>query len=214
MTEAQVRRVMLSYLAEIGERFTGQEGAGPDILRDGGALEVKGSRFPLRRSLRQIVEYAFRYKTVALALPVDAVSVGLLLRLYLVEAALSAARPESPRFGLYLVSGWGEAGYAVLAFPSVERLVLGVLRQLRAQAAATGSLEESAKPESVKAIVTSGLDERLRALLRREAGSLFAWTVAPLPGPQVAGTSSEDKRPPARLGGKRGHRRRKGPLGP
>ncbi len=213
MTELQVRKVILSYLAEIGERFTGQQGSGPDILRDGGALEVKGSRFPLRRSLHQIVEYAFRYRTVALAVPVDAVSVALLLRLYVVEAALSAARPELAKVGLYVVSGEGDSGYAVLAFPSAERLLMGVLRQLRTQAATTGSLEEPAQRESVKALAIVGLDERLQALLRREADSLFAWAVVPAVMSQPAEPSSADKRAGGRPWTTTRHRRKKGVLG-
>ena len=71
MKERTMRRVMIKYFDSKGIKAIASRGAGPDILIDGKAVEVKGSRYDFDRMLRQLVDYAYKYSDLALALPFD-----------------------------------------------------------------------------------------------------------------------------------------------
>lgn len=74
MDEDTTRKVMIKYFESKGMKPIEQKGAGPDILINGTAVEVKGSRYNVKRMLKQIADYAYKYSQVALALPFDGLS--------------------------------------------------------------------------------------------------------------------------------------------
>jgi len=71
MEEKTTRAVMMKYFESKGMKPIQQKGAGPDILIDGMAIEVKGSGHKVKRMLRQVLSYTYKYSKVALALPVN-----------------------------------------------------------------------------------------------------------------------------------------------
>jgi len=71
MKEETVRRVMTKYYASKGIKVVPSRGAGPDLLINGRAVEVKGSKYDFERMLKQLMDYAYKYSEVALALPFD-----------------------------------------------------------------------------------------------------------------------------------------------
>jgi len=75
MKEKTMRLVMTKYFASKGIKVIPQSGAGPDLLIDGKAVEVKGSIFDFDRMLKQLIDYTFKYSDVALALPYDGLKI-------------------------------------------------------------------------------------------------------------------------------------------
>lgn len=71
MDEETTRKVMIKYFQSMGLNPNPQRGAGPDIMIDGTAIEVKGTRYDVRRLLNQIVDYTYKHKRVGVALPID-----------------------------------------------------------------------------------------------------------------------------------------------
>lgn len=66
---------MIRYFASKGIKVVPSRGAGPDLLIDGKAVEVKGSKYDFDRMLRQLLDYAYKYSDVALALPFDGLTI-------------------------------------------------------------------------------------------------------------------------------------------
>jgi len=75
MKEETVRLIMIKYFESKIMKAIPQRGAGPDLLIDGKAVEVKGSRFKFDRMLRQLLDYAYKYSDVSLALPFDGLTI-------------------------------------------------------------------------------------------------------------------------------------------
>ncbi len=109
-----------------------------------------------------------------------------------------AARPEAGPLALFLVDQGGP-GYLVLPFPSVERLLQGVLRLLGEEPKMTNNLKGEARIEATVKMVLTPIDERIRRILSREGRSLFAWPVALplLPGHEQSTNSNRRNKPGA-----------------
>lgn len=75
MDEKLVRDVAESYLRKLKRPFSSKRGAGPDILSEGTAIEVKGrglTRASDRaRAVEQFTRYAIDYKALEIFLPLE-----------------------------------------------------------------------------------------------------------------------------------------------
>ncbi len=105
MNEETVKAVLVRYLLRMNLRPYVQKGAGPDVLCDGAAIEVKGVNLRVPGLIKQLARYAFTHSDVAVAFPVDALSLDLLYGLAIVEGALKWHDPSRPRnVATYLVA--------------------------------------------------------------------------------------------------------------
>jgi hypothetical protein len=122
MNEDTVKAVLTAYFAQIGTEVhpTERGEKGPDFHINGDVVEVKGSEFDDEGLARQLVTYAYRDKEVYLALPVDAITAKVLVKLYILGGALKEIRGKSVK--LYLVSRVGEF-YHVKEFSDVKNLI-------------------------------------------------------------------------------------------
>ena len=121
MDEDTVRKVLVAFLEQQGQRFKPMRGAGPDILKeDGTAIEVKGSRLPAR-TLEQLAGYAFTHRNLEFALPYDALGLVFIYGLWVVEHAIARRSPGTERrLGVYIVGK--------VELPSVQENTYGVYR--------------------------------------------------------------------------------------
>src|SRR3990170_4735292 len=92
MEEKLVRVVMTKYFALKGIKVVFSRGSGPDLLIDGKAVEVKGSRYDFDRMLRQLVDYACKYSDITLALPFDGLTLKQSLQLGSLAQMIEDAR--------------------------------------------------------------------------------------------------------------------------
>ena len=102
MDEKTTRKVMMKYFESKGMKPIPQKGAGPDILIKGMAIEVKGSGHKVKRMLRQVLSYAYKYSKVALAIPADCLTYDELIQLEKLCKALHGAGKQD--FELYVVA--------------------------------------------------------------------------------------------------------------
>jgi len=130
--EDKVRAVIIKHLREQNEEFVPQKGAGPDIVKKGVALEVKGSGFDLNEALKQLTRYAFTYAGLEVAFPVDAINLNFLHGLYFLERALESKGSLINRtvINMYLVAKLDEEEYVVAEFGSVKILCERIVEKL------------------------------------------------------------------------------------
>jgi len=71
--EKTVRSVVQKYL-EIHRKIRTKptRGAGPDFIFNGEIVETKGSKFGFDRAVKQMLDYASKYRELSLALPAEA----------------------------------------------------------------------------------------------------------------------------------------------
>ncbi len=123
MQEETVRNVLATYLKQQGHKPILAKGAGPDIMHDGTALEVKGSDSDLREALNQLTKYSFTYPALELGLPVDRINLDFLQKLRCLEASGKSWWTSPYSLAVYLVAEKGSNVYVVSKFPSVEKLL-------------------------------------------------------------------------------------------
>lgn len=134
MQEEIARKVLSAYLRQMGHKPVVTRGAGPDILYEGIAVEVKGSAFDLKNVLNQLTRYALTQATLEVCFPVDAVSIDLLKRLRCLESALRAWNLDNQRsIGIYLVGDHEEGGYCVRRYSSITDLLRTIEERLDQQ---------------------------------------------------------------------------------
>ena len=102
MREKVVRQVMVKYFESKGVKAIQQTGAGPDLLIDGKAVEVKGTKLDYARMLKQLSDYALKYSDLALALPYDCFTLDRAVRLSITSSLIETARDI--RLRVYLVA--------------------------------------------------------------------------------------------------------------
>jgi len=71
--ENVVKSVIAKYL-ELYKRVRARptRGAGPDFVFDGEIIETKGGNFDFDRAIKQMLDYAPKYREISLAIPVEA----------------------------------------------------------------------------------------------------------------------------------------------
>jgi len=123
MREETVKNVLASYLKEQGHKPILAKGAGPDIMYDGTALEVKGSDSDLREALNQLTKYSFTYSALEVGFPVDKINLDFLQKLRFLETSGKSWWSQQFELVIYLIAEKGSNVYVVSKFPSVEKLL-------------------------------------------------------------------------------------------
>lgn len=123
MNEDLVKEVLLRHLELKGKqpRRRARQSSGPDLLIDGTAIEVKGSKIVERSLLSQLAIYLHDYTFVEFAIPADAFSFSLLHKLRALEL-LSQKGGLQRTMRLYLVASGAEGQFSVLEADSVLQL--------------------------------------------------------------------------------------------
>jgi len=93
---------MTKYFASKSIKVIEQRGSGPDLLIDGKAIEVKGSRYDFCRMLRQLVDYAYKYSDVAVALPFDGLTLEKAHQVHILAQMIEETR--NIRLKVYIVA--------------------------------------------------------------------------------------------------------------
>ncbi len=180
MIEDKVRTVIIQYLRQQDETFVPQKGAGPDIMREGVALEVKGSSFDVNEALKQLARYAFTYAGLEIAFPVDAITLNLLHGLYFLERALESkgALIKRTHISMYLVTELGEDQYMVASFGSVKVLWERIVEKIseRVYVFLQGANESIEKVSPVICRIEQYVREVLKEYI--ESGSALAYKVS------------------------------------
>jgi len=122
MKEEVVRQVMRKYFASKSIKTIPSKGAGPDLLRDGKAVEVKGSKYDFKRMLTQLKDYAYKFSEVSLVLPYDGLTLERIERLIIFNGLIKEARGISLK--VYLLAPHSEQRniFYVYDTPNVERI--------------------------------------------------------------------------------------------
>jgi len=137
MDEKIVRQVITKYLSKQGTKFSLQKEkeAGPDILIDGIALEIKGSTFNIKPALEQFIKYAIRYADLQIAFPIDTLSIEFLYSLYALEWTIKYRPPSGPHLiKTYLVCKSNGEEYCVKRFESIETLLEEIKKKIGQEA--------------------------------------------------------------------------------
>lgn len=134
MEEPVVKTVVASYLRQHNCHPILAKGSGPDILYDGIAIEVKGSKFDLKDAIGQITRYAFTQSALEFALPVDVPDLNLLYQLRCLEHSIRSWKSD-PKYCLavYVVAAKGNGAYSVRKYLSAEELLHDVEKALEQQ---------------------------------------------------------------------------------
>lgn len=124
MEEERAKQIVERYLRKRSIRFSSRKTheAGPDIMIEGKAIEVKGSNFDQKEALVQLVRYVSEYAGLTFAFPLDRLNLTLLYGLYCIERAIHYVRAEEYRIKIMLVVEQNNQSY-LKHFESVEELV-------------------------------------------------------------------------------------------
>ena len=119
-----MRKSVAEHFHRRREEFPEQKGSGPDFLKKGRAVEVKGSGFDQKATLEQLTRYIYKYAGVGFALPVDDITSDLLYGLRAIERAASTrALTEKKDIKIHLVGQVGDATFGVQTFDSAKELM-------------------------------------------------------------------------------------------
>lgn len=175
MKEKLVREVAEAYLRKEGRPFSSKRGAGPDILSEGTAIEIKGRGLRgarnTARAIKQFTQYAIEQKALEIFLPLEVLDIRLAWLLFAIEAGVN-------RFGaqrtivIYLVAEVEGGAYAVKKFPSARELTKRVEKALEQE---LGGLAHKVTPALILPIaeMTIAADATLRDALQREAATYW-----------------------------------------
>jgi len=121
LKEGEVRKVIQKFLEDQRVKFYPQKGAGPDfLLEGGGAVEVKGRGFDVKKGLEQFIRYPLTHPTLEIAMSTDALNFRTLYQLHIIEKSLKAKNKPSIR--IYLVAKVDQGKYKVRVYASSEDL--------------------------------------------------------------------------------------------
>jgi len=173
MNEDVVKEVLLKHLGLKGKqpRRRPRQSSGPDVLVEGGAIEVKGDKIVERALLDQLAIYLHDYTLVELAIPSRAVSFSLLHKLRALEL-LSRRRGLERTLRLYLVSLLSTGQFAILEVDSVLQLSIKADQILYALAKGHNEDEASAKA-AIAFNVEDEVRDGLETLVKREGRCLI-----------------------------------------
>lgn len=134
MEESVVKAVVASYWRQQGCHPILAKGSGPDILYDGIAIEVKGSKFDLKNAISQITKYAFTHSALEFALPVDALDLNLFYQLRWLEHSIRSWKVDYKYcLAVYVVAAKDNGKYSVRKYVSAEGLLDDVEKALEQQ---------------------------------------------------------------------------------
>lgn len=174
MDESTVRKVVKEYLQKRNKKFRAKKAsaAGPNILKNGTPLELKGSNFRKKGAYDQFARYAFEHEGLELAFPVDALSLSLLYSLYALERAIQHrnVNKELP-LPLYLVLKVGEEKYLVRKFSSTEKIIEKLKKKLGQKALISIDAQPEKAMEEIKPIMGQ-VESKLLNVLEDEVESL------------------------------------------
>lgn len=171
MREETVKKVIVAHLKMQNQRCKLTKGAAPDILKDGVALEIKGSKFDKPPVLKQLTGYAFSYADLEIALPYDALSLDFLYALWCIECSIkSFALGRQRCIAVYLVGEVSSPAtspglYSVYKFSSVK----DILDEWNAEVTSSAYLPYGTNIDeaiSRTSGIASGLDDRMRLWLK------------------------------------------------
>ncbi len=87
MKEIEIRRTIKKYFDKYHsyQKILPQMGAGPDFIREGVAIEVKGSRFNKKGCLEQLMDYCQKYVGLEFVAPYNIFDIAFLFQLRWIE---------------------------------------------------------------------------------------------------------------------------------
>lgn len=165
MEEKKAREIVESYLTTQGVRFIPRKAteAGPDILIEGKAIEVKGTDFPEKGAFDQLSRYVTEYASLTFAFPVDSLTLSLLYGLLLIEHVVKFVKSEKNEIKLMLLLDGRDHSY-LKEFGCVEALANEV-----ADAFAEQRLGYDTRPEEIRAKLQNlfgDIEDTIRRLLK------------------------------------------------
>lgn len=126
-----MRKFLAKHFLKRREEFVEQKGAGPDFMKKGKAVEVKGSKFDQKKALKQLTNYIYKHAGIEFALPIDALTPDLIYGLRAIEWAASTHELiEKRHIRIHLVSYIDRSTSAVETFDSAEELLKKLNRTL------------------------------------------------------------------------------------
>jgi len=182
MDEHLVREVAESYLRKMGRAFSSKKGAGPDILSEGTAIEIKGiglrGATRRRQAIEQFTRYAIEYKALEIFLPLEVLDIELIRSLWAIEVGVSRAWAEKPVV-IHLVTEVEGGAYGVKRYGSAKELAEAIEGVLKRELTRLGT---DVTPSLILPIaeMTISADATIRDALHREA----AWTRVEIEGGQ------------------------------
>jgi len=170
MEEENVRKVVSQYFRKRNQEFTQERGAGPDFLKKGKAVEVKGSGFNQREALEQLTRYIFKYAGVEFAFPVEDLTPELIYGLRAIErGATSRALIEKRDIYIYLITQIDDITFGVETFDSAQKLMEKLNNTLDAVCSVSSSLNLEDSIERCSEMATGIWQELLNELAKELA---------------------------------------------
>ena len=182
MDEKLVRDVAETYLRNLSRPFSSKRGAGPDILSEGTAIEIKGRGLRgarnRARAIKQFTQYAIEHKGLEIFLPLEVLDLQLARALWAIEVGVSRAWKEKTLV-IYVVTEVEGGAYAVKKFGSAKDLAKRVEQALEQE---LRGLAYDVTPSLILPIaeMTMSADTTIRDALQREAAT--HWTKVELEG--------------------------------
>jgi len=169
MEEKVACHVVSKYLEKCQVRFKMRKAneAGPDILVDGVAVEVKGSNLNERETLIQLARYSSEYAGLTFAFPLNKLTLSLLYSLYYLEAATRNLNVLKPRSIRVVLLAQMNGSYFVGEFESVSTL----LKEIDSKIAAKAALPHDTKLQQIELLLTPDLldiDDVVQAVMMQE----------------------------------------------
>lgn len=146
MEEKRAREIVENYLRKAGVVFSAKKAteAGPDILIEGKAIEVKGSDLQEKETFKQLARYVAEYASLTFAFPLERLTLSLLYGLLCLEEAIKHVRLDKGQVKVMLLLDI-EGRCFLRAFESVEALVREV-----AEVFGDERLSYGASPEEIR----------------------------------------------------------------
>jgi len=169
MNEDLVKEVLFRHLELKGKqpRRRARQSSGPDMLVDGTAIEVKGSKILERPLLAQLAIYLHDYTFVEFAIPADAFSFSLLHKLRALEL-LSQRGGLQRTIRLYLVVAHAVSQFSIFEADSVLQLSIKADQLLYQLAKRHANGGESTLKAEIAFGIEGRVREHLEALARAE----------------------------------------------
>jgi len=169
MDEKTVKQVIMKYLSKQGIRFSPkkEKAAGPDILIDGTALEIKGKTFNIKSALEQFIKYALEYTDLQIGFPIETLSIEFIYSLYALEWAVKYRPPSGPHLiKTYLVCKSNGEEYCVERFESIEALLEDVKEKIGQKAYLAVKSDEALMKNALE--IGSNINKVIKKLLEKE----------------------------------------------
>lgn len=166
MEEKRAREIVENYLRKADVVFSPKKAteAGPDILIEGKAIEVKGSDLQEKDALKQLARYVTEYAALTFAFPLEKLSFSLLYGLLCLEEAVKHVRLDKGQVKIMLLLDIDGRCF-LRPFESVDALVKEVGEVLQDE-----RLSYRATPEEIRdklGRLLENIEDTIRRLLRQ-----------------------------------------------